>query len=97
MSTRSLRNKKRQTKMQLDKLYCEGAYVQNGRFNHIFMGSELEVLKLTKHKYDRHDLAEAYRFIADIIEFGDFEWPGTFPLKKPENSVKITNKKNKGK
>lgn len=83
--------------MQLDKLYCEGAYVQNGRFNHIFMGSELEVLKLTQHKYDRHDLAEAYRFIADIIEFGDFEWPGTFPLKKPENSVKITNKKNKGK
>lgn len=83
--------------MQLDKLYCEGAYVQNGHFNHIFMGSELEVLKLTQHKYDRHDLAEAYRFIADLIEFGDFEWPGTFPLKKPENSVKITNKKNKGK
>jgi len=83
--------------MQLDKLYNKGAYVQNGRFNHIFMGSQLEVLKLTQHKYDRHDLANAYRFIADIIENGDFPWPGTFPLKNPEESVKIENKKNKGK
>ena len=83
--------------MQLDKLYNRGAYVVNGRFNHIFMGSELEVLKLTQHKYDRHDLANAYRFIADIIENGDFPWPGNFPLKNPEESVKINNKKNKGK
>ena len=83
--------------MQLDKLYNRGAYVVNGRFNHIFMGSQLEVLKLTQHKYDRHDIADAYRFIADVIENGDFEWPGTFPLKKPEESVKIENKKSKGK
>lgn len=76
--------------MQLKQMFNKNSYVFNGRFNSSFMGSVLMMLRMSQHLYKREDVAAAYRYLADVIENGDFAWGGTFdllerpaPLKKP--------------
>jgi hypothetical protein len=61
-------------------MFNKNAYVFNGRFNSAFMGSVLTMLKMSQHLYKREDIAKAYRYLADLVENGDFEWSGKFDL-----------------
>lgn len=71
--------------MHLKQMFNKKAYVFNGRFNSSYMGSVLNMLKMSQHLYKREDIAKAYRFLADLIENGEFAWGGTFDLvEKPE-------------
>lgn len=90
--------------MHLKQMFNKNAYNFNGRFNSSFMGSVLMMLRASQHLYKREDVAAAYRYLADVIENGDFAWGGTFdllerpaPLKKPlrgaRKSVNIRAKK----
>lgn len=88
--------------MHLKQMFNKNAYNFNGRFNSAYMGSVLNMLKMSQHLYKREDIVKAYHFLADLIETGSFEWGGTFPLfpeepKKPlrgaRKSVNIRAKK----
>lgn len=74
---------KKENKMQgvSERLFNAESYTFNGRFNSGYAGAILDLLKCSQHLYKREDVANAYRFLADIIEKGDFGWPGTFDLK----------------
>lgn len=94
--------------MNLKQALNPSSYVFNGRFNAPYMGATLMILKNSQHLYTRESIVKMYRFLADIIEKGNFEWGGTIaldiptledPAKKslPENSknANITAKKDK--
>lgn len=94
--------------MNLKQALNPSSYVFNGRFNAPYMGATLMILKNSQHLYTRESIVKMYRFLADIIENGKFEWSGTItldvptledPAKKslPENSknANITAKKDK--
>lgn len=83
-------------------MFNKAAYIFNGRFNSAYMGSVLTMLRMSQHLYKREDIVKAYRFLADLIENGDFQWGGTFTLiqddskkalKDTSKSVKISVKK----
>ena len=74
------------------KIFNVKSYDYNGRLNFSFMVSILNMLGRTQHMYKREDVVAAYRFIADVIEKGDFGWSGTFPLKPTEENVNIETK-----
>jgi hypothetical protein len=74
------------------KIFNEKSYEYNGRLNFSFMVSILNMLGRTQHMYKREDVVAAYRFIADVIEKGDFGWSGTFPLKPMAKSANIAPK-----
>lgn len=74
------------------KIFNEKSYEYNGRLNFSFMVSILNMLGRTQHMYKREDVVAAYRFIADVIEKGDFGWSGTFPLKPMTESANIAPK-----
>lgn len=76
--------------MHLKQMFNKRAYVFNGRFNSAYMGSVLNMLRMSQHLYKREDIAKAYRFLADLVENGEFSWGGTFDLvEKPEVLKKI--------
>lgn len=88
--------------MHLKQMFNKAAYTFNGRFNSAYMGSVLTMLRMSQHLYKREDIVKAYRFLADLIENGDFQWGGTFSLvsdgakktlKDTPKSVKISVKK----
>lgn len=88
--------------MHLKQMFNKAAYTFNGRFNSAYMGSVLTMLRMSQHLYKREDIVKAYRFLADLIENGDFPWGGTFnlvsddvkkSLKDTTKSVKIGVKK----
>lgn len=83
--------------MQMEKIFNRDAYVFNGRFNSGYMGAVLDIMKCSQHLYKREDVVEVYRFLADMIENGDFAWGGTFDLKKMGKSSIITPKEPKEK
>ena len=56
------------------------------------MAAVLETLKMTQYKYKREDVVRLYHFIADVIEKGNFEWPGKIDLKPFEKNDKIETK-----
>lgn len=71
--------------MHLKQMFNKNAYIFNGRFNSAYMGSVLNMLRMSQHLYKREDIVKAYKFLADLIETGEFEWGGTFDLiEKPE-------------
>lgn len=71
--------------MHLKQMFNKQAYVFNGRFNSAYMGAVLTMLRMSQHLYKREDIVKAYKFLADLIENGEFEWGGTFDLvEKPE-------------
>lgn len=76
--------------MHLKQMFNRKAYVFNGRFNSAYMGSVLTMLKMSQHLYKREDIVKAYRFLADLIETGDFEWSGKFDLIERPAIVKKT-------
>lgn len=76
--------------MHLKQMFNKKAYVFNGRFNSSYMGSVLNMLRMSQHLYKREDIVRAYRFLADLIENGEFAWGGTFDLiEKPEALKRI--------
>lgn len=76
--------------MNLKQALNPASYVFNGRFNAPYMGATLMILKNSQHLYTRESIVKMYRFLADIIENGEFEWGGTIALDVPtlENSAK---------
>lgn len=71
--------------MHLKQMFNKSAYTFNGRFNSAYMGSVLNMLRMSQHLYKREDIVKAYKFLADLIENGEFAWGGTFDLvEKPE-------------
>ena len=72
--------------------FVEDAYTTNGHINYSFIAAVLDTLKLTQYKYKRKDVASLYRFMANVIENGKFQWPGTFDL-KPESKNDIIESK----
>ena len=80
--------------MHLKQMFNKQAYNFNGRFNSAYMGSVLNMLKMSQHLYKREDIVKAYRFLADLIENGSFEWGGTFPLfpEEPKKSLRGAGK-----
>jgi hypothetical protein len=80
--------------MHLKQMFNKKAYNFNGRFNSAYMGSVLNMLKMSQHLYKREDIVKAYRFLADLIENGSFEWGGTFPLfpEEPKKTLRGAGK-----
>lgn len=80
--------------MHLKQMFNKAAYTFNGRFNSAYMGSVLTMLRMSQHLYKREDIVKAYRFLADLIENGDFPWGGTFSLVSDDvkKSLKDTTK-----
>lgn len=76
----------------INNIFIKEAYETNGRANYVFMASVLETLKMTQYKYKREDVAKLYRFLADIVEHGNFDWPGKFDLKPAEKNATIEPK-----
>lgn len=72
-----------------NRLYNKESYLYGKRFNYGFMASVLDMLKMSQYRYKREDVANAYRFLADVVEKGDFEWPGTFDLKPITKNDKV--------
>lgn len=78
--------------MLFDNAFVKEAYIDGRRLNYWFLGAMLNSLSAAQHLYDRKDIADLYRFIADIMEFGDFDWDGKNRLTKPENCVIFQSK-----
>ena len=72
-----------------NRLYNIESYLYGKRFNYAFMASVLDMLKMSQYRYKREDVANAYRFLADVVEKGNFEWPGTFDLKPITKNDKV--------
>lgn len=75
-----------------ERIFNKDSYMYGKRFNYGFMGSVLDMLKAFQYKYKREDVANIYRFVADVIEHGDFGWPGNFDLKPIQKNDKIETK-----
>lgn len=75
-----------------ERIFNKDSYLYGKRFNYGFMGSVLDMLKAFQYKYKREDVAAIYRFVADVIEHGNFEWAGTFDLKPVVKNDKIETK-----
>lgn len=70
------------------RIFNSNSYLYGNRFNYSFMASVLDMLKMSQHRYKREDVANVYRFLADIVEKGNFNWAGTFDLKPDtENDI----------
>lgn len=78
--------------MLFDNAFVKEAYVDGRQLNYWFLGAMLNSLSAAQHLYDRKDIADLYRFIGDIIEFGDFDWDGKNRLTKPENCVMLQSR-----
>lgn len=76
----------------IDNAFNKDAYTTNGRINYSFIASVLDTMKMTQYKYKREDVASLYRFMADVIENGGFEWPGIFALKPEAKNANIATK-----
>lgn len=76
-----------------ERIFNKDSYMYGKRFNYGFMGSVLDMLKAFQYKYKREDVATIYRFVADVIEHGNFEWPGNFDLKPVQKNDNIETKK----